>query len=245
MSTDENHKAEEMIKISGMIEHLQIGIGRVNLLSGLSGSKAQNIIALADAIGGHIGAAAMVASSSNHEIGELEYFACYIEEDLVQGVFPNVTFREGDEVEVVVQQSKGKNYVRAITKITDDLMWIPLMMEKGIGAIFLRSLKQGLWIMLFSYASWGVFTLIDGFDDADIPFQILTWSIPAVFAFIMGIWDFMASYSTGMQSTNVFRMLGLPDPYWIDLAPYSLLNLDNDPYGECVYRYRIPPPILN
>jgi hypothetical protein len=225
-----------MQMLTGTIEHLQIGLGRADILSGLSGSKAQNIIALATAIGGE----AMDASSSNHEIGELEYFACYIGEELVQGVYPNVTFQEGDEVDVVVQRFDGKNYVRAISKKAENLLWIPLMMEKSIGATFFRSVKQVLWFMLMGYAGWGVFALLDSFEGGDLEGQMLIWSIPAAGSFIMGIWDFAASYSTGMQATKLFRMLGLPAPYWIDLSPYSLLNLDNDPYGECVYRIAIP-----
>lgn len=229
-----------MIRLTGTIEHLQIGLGRANILSGLSGSKAQNIIALTEAIGGHIEGAAMAVSSLNNEIGELEYFACYIGEDLVQGVYPNVTFQEGDLVDVVVQPSGGKNYVRAIIKETESLIWIPLMMEKSIGATFIRSIKHMLWTMLAGYAFWVVFALLGVWDGLNLNGQLFMWSIPAANSFIMGIWDFAASYTTGMQSTKVFRFLGLRNAYWIDLSPYCLMNLDNDPYGECVYRYAIP-----
>jgi hypothetical protein len=232
----------ELVKFSGTIEHLQIGLGRADFLLGSGGSKAQNIISLADAIGGNIGSAATFASPSTHEIGEQEYFACYIGEELVQGMYPNVTFQEGDEVDVVVQRSSSKNHVRAISRKTANLLWIPLMMDKSIGAIFFRSVKHVLWLMLMGYAGWALFAVLGLFEGGDLTGKILTWTIPAGFSFIMGIWDFAASYATGMQSTKVFRMLGLPDPYWVDLAPFSLLNLDNDPYGECVYRYNIPPP---
>ena len=230
---------EEMVMLKGTIEYLQIGLGRVSLLSGLSGSKSQNIITLGHANASHIEDLGMAASSLSDEICELQYFACYIGEDLVQGVLPNCTFQEGDEVDVVVQRSGSKNYVMAISRKKDDMMWIPLMMDKSIGATFLRSVKHVLWLLLIGYLGWGVFELIDGPDDLDQPGLLLIWSIPAVGSLIMGIWDFAASYTTGMKSTAVFRLLGLSDPYWINLSPYSLLNLDNDPYGECVYRYRI------
>ena len=225
--------------LKGTVEHLQIGLGRANLLSGLSGSKAENIIALADAVGGFIGGEAVAAAFSNHEIGELEYFACYIDEDLVQGVYPNVTFQDGDEVEVVIRRSGSRNYVQAVRRKKDDMMWIPLMMEKSIGATFLRTIKEMRWFMLLGYIAWGAFTLLDVWSGLDLKGQLFIWSIPAVGSFIMAIWDFAASYSTGMQSTKIFRFLGLPNAYWIDLSPYSLMNLDNDPYGECVYRYPI------
>ena len=240
MSIDDEQSFKELIKLTGTIEHLQVGLRRVNLLSERSGLRAQNVIGLADDIGGDIGREAMAASSANHEIAELEYFAFYIGDDLVQGVCTNVTFKEGDEVDVVVQRTGEKNHVRAICKKTEKLIWIPLMMEKSIGATFFRSIKHVLWMMLMGYAAWSVFALLGAFQGGDLEGKLFMWSIPAAGSLIMGLWDFAASWSTGLQSTKVFRMLGLPNAFWIDLAPYSLLNLDNDPYGEGVYRYGAP-----
>jgi hypothetical protein len=231
-----------MMLLKGTIEHLQIGLARANLLLELSGSRTEKTRAFAEAIGTTIGSNGNAALSSEHDIGELEYFACFIGEELVHGVFPNVTFQEGDEVLVVVQPSGNNNYVRGIRKKTDGLMWIPLMMEKSIGATMFRSIKQVLWIMLLGYAGWGLFFLFGVLDPGqDLTGAIVLWSIPGGCGLFMGMWDFAASFSTGMQSTKVFRMLGIPDAYWINLSPYSLLNLDNDPCGECVYRIHSHP----
>jgi hypothetical protein len=242
MSINNELDRNELIMLSGTVEHLKIGLGPANLLTGLSGSKAQNIIAIGDALGGHLSGATMAAASANDAIGELEHFACYIGENLVQGVFPNVTFRAGDEVDVVVERSGGKNYVQAISKKAENLLWVPLMREKSIGATFIRSLQHVFWLMLVGYVGWGVFALIDGAQGLDQMERLFLWSIPAAGSLIMGIWDFTASYATGIKSTKVFRILGLPNSNWINLSPYSLLNLENDPYGECVYRFKIPPP---
>ena len=232
-----------MILLTGTIEHLQVGFDRASLLAGLSGSRAQNLADFESLVGSKPENAPKSRSPLNYDTDQLEYFACYIGEDLVQGMYPNVTFRAGDEVDVVVKRVGNKNHVQAIRTKTENLMWIPLMREKSIGATFVRSLREGLWLTFFFYVVLGIFAVSGAFDGDEPVAQLLTWSVPVMVTIFMGMWDFAAEFGTGMRSTRVFRMLSLPNPYWLNLAPYSLLNLDQDPYGECVYRYGTPSPV--
>jgi hypothetical protein len=69
-------------------------------------------------------------------------------------------------------------------------------------------------------------------DREDVKLMCL---IGLAFCLTMERWDFLGFRAHGQISSNIFKALGLPNPTWLDLRPYSLLVLNHDLTGECVY----------
>jgi hypothetical protein len=225
--------ASKLQTVDGQIEHLYTGQMRVDLLKQYVNKGAQGAAAAIQAATGNVGMAATSASVAMSDTDEqMDVFGFWVGDHMIQGTLPYVTFQNDDLVKVVFEQVGEEKQMRAILRGKDDMLWMPLMLGWGVGPIAKQAFKHGIFM-----ASMGPLVLLfkvfaGTIDREDVKLMCL---IGLVFGLIMGFWDFLGFRAHGQLSTNIFKALGLPNPTWLDLRPYSLLMLNHDLTGECVY----------
>ena len=227
---------DDLRLIEGVIEHLEIGQGRVNLLKGLAGTDVQGAGAALQALAGNIGQAAAGSMVAMYDGEDMDYFVCYVGEHLVQGVFPHVTFQNGDYMKVVYIQEGNELHAKAMLCPEKKMLWMPLMLGWGIGKTFLTSTKLFFWLMVASIFCIALFCLVKK-EVLETPIPLIGLVGSFILFLFIAIWDFKDFRRNGQLSTAIFELLGFKNPFWLDLRPFSLLRLNHDFNGECVYRY--------
>ena len=221
--------------VSGEIAYLEVGKLRVDLLSQHVSKGAQGAAAALQAATGNLGLAATSASVAMSDTDEeMQAFAFWVGDDMIQGILPFIQFKNGDAVNVVYELIDNQKQMRAIHRNLDNMLWIPLMLDSGVGAIARQAKNQGLFNVLVCLFMTFIFSLFDK-KMPDNQMIIFTTLIGIGLGLIFGVWDFLSSRARGQLSTAIFRKLGLPNPIWLDLRPYSLIRLKRDLKGECMY----------
>jgi hypothetical protein len=221
--------------LEGPIEHLYTGQMRVDILKQYVNKGAQGTAAAIQAATGNIGMASTSASVAMSDTDEqMEVFGFWVGDHMVQGMLPYVTFKNDDVVKVVFEQVGSEKKMCAIWRRADDMLWMPLMMGWGLGPIFKQAVKHALWVFLIVFTFYSTFFYFSK-EPADQADYLMTTAVSIGLSLIFGVWDFLGFRAHGQLSTNIFKALGLPNSTWLDLRPYSLLMLNHDLTGECVY----------
>jgi hypothetical protein len=225
----------ELQTVEGPIEHLYTGKMRVDILKQHVNKGAQGAAAAIQAATGNMGLAATSASVAMADTDEqMDVFGFWVGDHMIQGLLPYVTFKNDDDVKVVFEQVGEEKQMRAIWRTEDDMLWMPLMLGRGIWPVTKRAIKHGGWIFLTTICLPLIYVYFSKDELSDKHKAIVIYGSVGL-AIAMGIWDYFASRYQGQLSTNVFKALGLTNPTWLDLRPYSLLKLKGDLKGECVY----------
>jgi hypothetical protein len=237
--------ASELKVCEGVIECLQVGHMRVDVLKKYVNQGAQGAAAAVQAALGNVGLAASgsMVTMADVEV-DMAVFAFWIDGKLMQGQFlsdafsddAKVRFGDEDVVKVIYFTEGDENHIVAVLKPSENTLWLPLMIGWGTGSVAKQGIKHGILIGLGGFLFISIaFYFMDSNIFSDTKYLKLMLLSQSGLGFVMGVWEFFGSKSTGDFSTKIFRLLGLPNPYWLDLRPYSRIVLYGDRTGECTY----------
>ncbi len=224
--------------IEGKVSALQVGASTLNLLAPKQ-NMGNAIAGIAGAATDQFGTAANAAMAANYGGEDVDTFACYVGDHLIQGTFSRVFFSEGDFVKTVVAKQENQTealYAYAVLRPSDGLLWMPYNTGRGVWAEFRYNMKWAFWLGLIGYIVLYVFDLFSEERMALKDFAFFLLGIPLMF--FMGLWGFKDSLPEGRLSTAVFRVLGFPNPKSLNLKGSSIVGRDGYIHEHSVFRYR-------
>ncbi len=236
-----------VVRIIGTVTNLQTSAASEDFVFGVRDRAAGNVAAIGLAAGGLAGAATGAAISSGDAADKVTTFACDVGTQRVTGRFGEVTFVEGDEVEVVGSVYADTFSALAITRPSDRTIWMHPHCSRGTKAYLRFCLR---WIPALAVATPAVmFTAATFFSSGESPpwwFEVI--SIGAA-ALMLGVIQSLVAhrfYSFAKLSDQIFSGFQFDQPEYVDLpkrlsiASKSLSPEDRQryhPWKRWVYKY--------
>ena len=215
-----------------MSEYFQIIKGKISDLKVIDtslavfGSGALNgLPAISQALmGDNLAAASQVATSNRYEdesdfLNSVQYFTCKIGNLEVRGIFCRAFFRNGDQVEVVVEPCDEDGYLAyALRRPIDHRLWLYPWAMKGSKANSRVALKSELIFILPVYfcilaevifVSKQLSTFIAGF--------CISTALCTLFFLITYFWYKKLLGGGSKEADKIFATLGYPNPKTVDM----------------------------
>ena len=215
-----------------MSEYFQIIKGKISDLKVIDASLAvfgrgalNGLPVISHALmGDNLAAASQVATSNRYEdesdfLNSVQYFTCKIGNLEVRGIFCRVFFRNGDQVEVVVEPCDEDGYLAyALRRPIDHRLWLYPWAMKGSKANSRAALKSELIFILPVYfcilaevifVSKQLSTFITGF--------CISTALCTLFFLITYFWYKKLLGGGSKEADKIFATLGYPDPKTVDM----------------------------
>ena len=175
-------------------------------------------------MGDNLAAASQVATSNRYEdesdfLNSVQYFTCKIGNLEVQGIFCRAFFRNGDQVEVVVEPCEEDGYFAyALRRPIDHRLWLYPWAMKGSKANSRAALKSELIFILPVYfcilaevifVSKQLSTFIAGF--------CISTALCTLFFLITYFWYKKLLGGGSKEADKIFATLGYPNPKTVDM----------------------------
>ncbi|OTP85618.1 hypothetical protein B5S42_13445, partial [Gilliamella apicola] len=215
-----------------MSEYFQIIKGKISDLkvidtsSAVFGTGALNgLPAISQALmGDNLAAASQVATSNRYEdesdfLNSVQYFTCKIGNLEVRGIFCRAFFRNGDQVEVVVEPCEEDGYLAyALRRPIDHRLWLYPWAMKGSKANSKDALKSVGRFILSIYLCNLIFIIALTRDlGAFIAAFCIATTIYTLFFFIGYFWYKKLLGGGSKEADKIFATLGYPDPKTVDM----------------------------
>ena len=228
-----------------MSDYFQIIKGKISDLKVIDtslavfGSGALNgLPAISQALmGDNLAAASQVATSNRYEdesdfLNSVQYFTCKIGNLEVRGIFCRAFFRNGDQVEVVVEPCDEDGYFAyALRRPIDHRLWLYPRAMKGSKANSRVALKSELIFILPVYfcilaevifVSKQLSTFIAGF--------CISTALCTLFFLITYFWYKKLLGGGSKEADKIFATLGYPNPETVDMEKEILEVFINNKY---------------
>ncbi|ORF44918.1 hypothetical protein B5800_10020 [Gilliamella apicola] len=215
-----------------MSEYFQIIKGKISDLKVIDTSLAvfgtgalNGLPAISHAVmGDNLAAASQVATSNRYEdesdfLNSVQYFTCKIGNLEVRGIFCRAFFRNGDQVEVVVEPCDEDGYLAyALRRPIDHRLWLYPWAMKGSKANSRVALKSELIFILPVYfcilaevifVSKQLSTFIAGF--------CISTALCTLFFLITYFWYKKLLGGGSKEADKIFATLGYPNPKTVDM----------------------------
>jgi hypothetical protein len=231
--------APELQVIQGIVSQLHVGEATVNLLRSQQGAV-NTVAGVGSVLAEQYGNAANAAMVANYGGEDVDMFACYVGDQLVQGCFSRVMFANGDHVKVVTDKLADAEQLHAyaVLRPSDGLLSMPYNTGRGIWAEFWKNMRWGAWLysgsMLFiGLCIWYASTP----NDRSIELFALSILIGFAIMLSMSLWAFF-SESEGQTSTAIFKALKFPRSEHLNLKPSSICPYEGYANEHSIFRYR-------
>ncbi|OTP81050.1 putative type VI secretion system effector [Gilliamella apicola] len=215
-----------------MSEYFQIIKGKISDLKVIDtslavfGSGALNgLPAISQAlIGDNLAAASQVATSNRYEdesdfLNSVQYFTCKIGNLEVRGIFCRAFFRNGDQVEVVVEPCDEDGYFAyALRRPIDHRLWLYPWAMKGSKANNKDALKNVGLFILSIYLCNLVLIIVASNNLDDFVFGVSIITPLYILLFLIGYFWYKKLLGGGSKEADkIFATLGYPDPKTVDM----------------------------
>lgn len=232
--------------IHGLVSDLQIRQSEEDFIFSNTDKSIGGVAAAGLAATGLAGAATNALLNSNDTADKVSIFICKVGNELVSGRFGEVTFFNGDEVEVVGERQANYMKAAAVRRPADRTIWMHPHCGRGRIAYILFSIK---WIGLVSFGIPILMALADLiFSETPkglIFFIVMPLIVGSMIAFVFSFNVFKFKKFSEL-STTIFSTLGFDDPNMVDLPKVQkniLKNATNEerlafhPHARWVYKY--------
>ncbi|OCG41771.1 hypothetical protein [Gilliamella sp. Bif1-4] len=217
--------------LKGTISHLQIKDDPKELRAdniGLLAVIGLAIVGMFEAIGALIGA--LTAGSVTLEG---KRFKCYVGNQKIQGKLEHISFKDGDYVEMVVEQIDDNHYQSYATRMPQ---YHALYFPRSVGVTTLQMLKYlTIGVGIFSLFAYVVLTIMMYIQiKLDITSLIIfTISNIITFLFFLVLFFLLLGGRYTFISNRIYSALGYPKPWLHDSskehARFKKLNRSGDP----------------
>ncbi|OTQ26809.1 putative type VI secretion system effector [Gilliamella apicola] len=175
-------------------------------------------------IGDNLAAASQVATSNRYEdesdfLNSVQYFTCKIGNLEVRGIFCRAFFRNGDQVEVVVEPCDEDGYFAyALRRPIDHRLWLYPWAMKGSKANSRAALKNTGIFTLLVYLFDLVLLIIVSNDLSDFAFGFSVTTPVFILFFLISYFCYKKLLGGGSKEADkIFATLGYPDPKTVDM----------------------------
>lgn len=224
--------------ITGKIAELEVIDTDLSLFG--KGSFASLPILGQVALGNTTEAASQLGMATDQEetvnyLNSVQYFRCKLGNLTVQGIFCRAFFRNGDQVEVVVEPLEdGSYYAYALRRPIDHRLWLYPWSMKGTKANNKEALKYtGTFTLIIFIIGIILVTIIS--DDLTFFFLMISISLVtniSFFLFFFLIYKNMLG-SGSKEADKIFATLGYPKPETVNMeAEYMEMFFNNKSMNE-------------
>ena len=236
-------------KISGVVANLHITQDKENFVQTRTDQAVGGAAAVGLAVGGLAGAATGAVLSSSDAADSVDFFTCTVDGQPVWGRFGIVSFKDGENVEAVGENTRQGFEAYAITRPSDRTVWMYPHCSRGtkahvrfsIASILLLSIVGALCMQL-------VFWLA---SDKSLEGGVAIFLVVAFLTSVIGfalVGSFVATrfMKFAHQSNDIFAALEFENPAEVDLlkrlraARKSFTSEDHlrySPHVRWVYKY--------
>ena len=215
-----------------MSEYFQIIKGKISDLKVIDtslavfGSGALNgLPAISQALmGDNLAAASQVATSNRYEdesdfLNSVQYFTCKIGNLEVRGIFCRAFFRNGDQVEVVVEPCDEDGYLAyALRRPIDHRLWLYPWAMKGSKANSRAALKSaGIFILPVYLCILVTITILAKQLSAFIAAFTVSTALCTLCFLISFFWNKKLLGGGSKEADKIFATLGYPNPEMVDM----------------------------
>ncbi|MFQ1055849.1 putative type VI secretion system effector [Gilliamella apicola] len=215
-----------------MSEYFQIIKGKISDLKVIDASLAvfrrgalNGLPVISHALmGDNLAAASQVATSNRYEdesdfLNSVQYFTCKIGNLEVRGIFCRAFFRNGDQVEVVVEPCDEDGYLAyALRRPIDHRLWLYPWAMKGSKANSRAALKSvGLFILSIYLCNLIFIIALTRDLGAFIAAFCIATTIYTLLFFIGYFWYKKLLGGGSKEADKIFATLGYPDPKTVDM----------------------------
>lgn len=217
--------SESLKLIKGVVSGLTVHAGEEEFVRSV-GQQAAGVGAAAGvALEGMAGAAAGAGLAASSAGDSVELFTCKLGEQLVQGRFSKVTFKDGDALEMVVApQRSGLPLVLAARRVRDRVLWMAPHCSRGTSG------HKSFALRLFGRLVLGapLFFIVPSFGliyFGDLPMDLDGLLFHGAICLVLGL--IAAPYYAirfyrqwlpiARQAESIFAALGYADPTRVDL----------------------------
>ena len=169
-------------------------------------------------------------------LNSAQYFRCKLGNLTVQGIFCRAFFRNGDQVEVVVEPLEdGSYYAYAVRRPIDHRLWLYPWAMKGTKANNKEAYKEAGTIMLFVYL--GTLTMAGILSYDYLIFLCLSFVVITIvdgLIFLFYFWMYKSMLGSGSKEADkIFATLGYPKPETVNMeAEYMEMFFNNKSMNE-------------
>ena len=175
-------------------------------------------------MGDNLAAASQVATSNRYEdesdfLNSVQYFTCKIGNLEVRGIFCRAFFRNGDQVEVVVEPCDEDGYFAyALRRPIDHRLWLYPWAMKGSKANSRAALKSvGLFTLLVYLCILVTITILAKQLSAFIAAFTVSTAVSTLF-FLISYFCYKKLLGGGSKEADkIFATLGYPNPKTVDM----------------------------
>ena len=215
-----------------MSEYFQIIKGKISDLKVIDASLAvfrrgalNGLPVISHALmGDNLAAASQVATSNRYEdesdfLNSVQYFTCKIGNLEVRGIFCRAFFRNGDQVEVVVEPCDEDGYLAyALRRPIDHRLWLYPWAMKGSKANNKDALKNVGLFILSIYLCNLVLIIVASNNLDDFVFGVSIITPLYILLFLIGYFWYKKLLGGGSKEADkIFATLGYPDPKTVDM----------------------------
>jgi hypothetical protein len=232
--------------IKGIVSELQVRQAEEHFVFTNADKTAGGMAAAGLAIDGLAGAATGALLSSGDTADKVYKFACKVGDQIVIGQFGEVTFANGDEVEVACEVRGSYMSAYAITRPSSRTIWMHPHCGRGRRAYILHSIR---WIAPVSYGAPFFLALLDFFLSSPSKGLLFLFLMPLFVGLIVAtVFSFVAAKfkKFSLLSSEIFAALRFDNPEEVDLPKLqntTLKNATNEerlayhPHARWVYKY--------
>ena len=192
------------------------------------------------ALGNTTEAASQLGMATDQEeavnyLNSAQYFRCKLGNLTVQGIFCRAFFRNGDQVEVVVEPLEdGSYYAYALRRPIDHRLWLYPWSMKGTKANNKESLKYtGTFTLIIFIIGIILVTIIS--DDLTFFFLMISISLVTNISFFLFFFLIYKNMLGGgsKEADKIFATLGYPKPKAVNMeAEYMEMFFNNKSMNE-------------
>lgn len=232
--------------IKGVISELQVRQAEEDFVFTNADKNSGGVAAAVLAIGGLSGAATGALLSSGDTADKVYKFVCKVGDYIVIGRFGEVTFTNGDEVEIAGERRGNHISAYAITRPSSRTIWMHPHCGRGRRAHMIHSIR---WIALVSYGVPFFLALIDYFVPSPSKGIAFLFLMPFLVGLIVAIvFSFVAARFKRFSflSSEIFAVFRFENPDEVDLPKQQKVTLKNatneerlayHPHARWVYKY--------
>ncbi|MDW5416319.1 putative type VI secretion system effector [Iodobacter sp. CM08] len=210
--------------IKGIVSDLQISHGYEDLVFTDSIKNTAGSAASAAALMGQVFNAGTLATASGGAEISMQFFTCKLDEKRVAGRFYKIGFKDGEEIEFVVEKEGDIYAVLAARSANQRLIWMLPQHLRGEKAHFKNDIKWTVICSIFGPIVFSILLYI--LAPESIP-EVHLWRhpIPLGVAFVLSFLGSVISryyFSRfGKATTPIFAALGYEHPESVDLPAIS------------------------
>ena len=192
------------------------------------------------ALGNTTQAASQLGMATDQEeavnyLNSVQYFRCKLGNLTVQGIFCRAFFRNGDQVEVVVEPLEdGSYYAYALRRPIDHRLWLYPWAMKGTKANNKEAYKEAGTIMLLTYMGTSIAAGICLQDILLFCLSLIVITIVDGLIFLVYFWMYKNMLGSGSKEADkIFATLGYPKPETVNMeAEYMEMFFNNKSMNE-------------